>query len=77
MKVLKYLLYFQYGCGVQSVLIYSLNHDTPAHLGSALPQFFKILPPLHRYNSETVHPYAHPQHVMALKYSIYVQIYVT
>ncbi len=25
----------------------------------------------------TVHPYVHPQHIMALKYFIYVQIYVT
>ena len=30
---------------MQSVVVYSLNHDTTAHLGSALPQFSKIWPP--------------------------------
>ena len=44
-NVLKHFLYIQYGCGMQSVVVYSLNHDTTAHLGSALPQFSKILPP--------------------------------
>ncbi len=41
------------------------------------PNFSRFGPHLHRYNSETVHPYAHPQHIMVLKYSIYMQIYVT
>ena len=41
------------------------------------PIFSRFGPHLHRYNSETVHPYAHPQHIMALKYFIYMQIYVT
>ena len=63
--------------GMQSVVAYSLNHDTAAHLGPALPKFSKICPYLHRYNSEMVHPYAHPQHIMALKYFMYMQIYVT
>ena len=38
------------------------------------PNFPKFDPYLHRYNSVRVHPYAHPQHIMAL---IYMQIYVT
>ncbi len=48
MKVIEPFVDFQYGWGMQSVVVYSLNHDTTAHLGSALPQFFKIwLPPAH------------------------------
>jgi len=77
MKVLKHFVCFQNGCGRQSVVAYSLNHDTTAHLGSTLPQFSKFGPHLHRYNSEMVHRYTHPQHIMALKYFMYMQIYVT
>ncbi len=51
---------------------------TPQHdWAPPYPNFFKFAPHLHRYNSETVHPYAHPQHIMALKYCIYMQIYIT
>ena len=42
MKVLEHLVNFQYGCVMQSVVVYSLNHDTTEYLGSALPQFSKI-----------------------------------
>ncbi len=28
MKLLKHFLYIQYGCEMQSVVAYSLNHDT-------------------------------------------------
>ncbi len=41
------------------------------------PNFSKFDPYLHRYNSVRVRPYAHPQHIMALKHFIYMQIYVT
>ncbi len=53
---------------------------TPQHIWAPpYPKFSRFGPHLHRYNynSETVHPYAHPQHIMALKYFIYMQIYVT
>ncbi len=45
MKVLNHFLYIQYGHAMQSGMVYSLNQDTTAHLGSALPIFFKIWPP--------------------------------
>ncbi len=45
MKVIEHFVNFQYGCGMQSVVVYSLNHDTTAQLGSTLPQFFKFWPP--------------------------------
>jgi len=45
MKVLKHFVYFQNGCGRQSVVTYSLKNDTTAHSGSTLPQFSKIWPP--------------------------------
>ena len=51
---------------------------TPQHIWAPpYPNFPKFGPHLHRYNSEMVHPYAHPQHIMALKYFMYMQIYVT
>ena len=40
-KVLNHFIYIQYGCGVQSVVVYSLNHDTI----QSLTQFSKIWPP--------------------------------
>jgi hypothetical protein len=36
MKVLKHVVYFQYGCGMQSVVAYSLNHDTTMSFGPGL-----------------------------------------
>ena len=59
MKVIEHFVNFQYGCGMQSVVVYSLNHDTAAHLGSALPEFSKFGPQLHMYNSVRVHSPAH------------------
>ena len=51
---------------------------TPQHIWAPpYPKFSKFDPYLHRYNSVRVHPYAHPQHIMALKQFIYMQIYVT
>jgi hypothetical protein len=43
MKVLKHFLYIQYGCGMQSVVVYSLNHDTTMSFG--LTPFFQNLAP--------------------------------
>ncbi len=45
MKVIEHFVNFLYGCGMQLVVVYSLNHDTTAHLSSAFPQFSKIWPP--------------------------------
>ncbi len=51
---------------------------TPQHIWApTYPNFSRFGPHLHRCNSEMVHPYAHPQHTMVLKYFIYMQIYVT
>jgi len=45
-KVLKHFVYIQYGCGMQSMGVWSLNHhDIATCLGSALPQFSEN-PPL-------------------------------
>ena len=33
MKVLNHFLYIQYRCGMQSVVVYSLNHDTTMSYG--------------------------------------------
>ena len=75
MKVLNHFLYIQYGCGMQSVVVYSLNHDTTMSFGPRLtPIFQKNGPHLHTYNSEVmVHPYAYPQHMKVLKHFVYFQ----
>ncbi len=58
MKVLNHFLYIQYGCGIQSVVVYSLNHDTTTLFGLQLNSIFqKFGPHLHRNNSVMVHPY--------------------
>ncbi len=36
MKVLKHFIYIQYGCEMQSVVVYSLNHDTTMSFGLRL-----------------------------------------
>ena len=41
MKVLKHIVYFQYGCGMQSVVAYSLNHDTTMSFGPRLTTSFQ------------------------------------
>ena len=46
MKVLKHFLYIQYGCGMQSVVVYSLNHDTAMSFGIHLTPILQKLAPL-------------------------------
>jgi len=47
----------------------------PQHIWAPpYPNFPNFGPHLHRYNSEMVHPYAHPQHIMALKYFMYADM---
>jgi hypothetical protein len=63
MKVLKHLIYIQYGCGKQSAGVYSLNHDTTTSFGIRLtPIIQNVASTLHRY-SKRVDPYVHPQHM--------------
>jgi hypothetical protein len=74
MKVLKHFIYIQYGFGMQSAGVCSLNHDTTTSFGLRLtPIYQKFCPHFHRYNSVRVHPYAHPQHMKVLKHFIYIQ----
>jgi len=75
MKVLKHFLYIQYECGMQSVVVYSLNHDTTTSFGiqSPYPNFPNISSRLHMYNSVMLHPYAHPQHMKVLNHFLYIQ----
>ena len=76
MKVLKHFLYIQYICGMQSVAVYSLNHDTTTSFGFGHTANFQNLAPTpHRYYSVRVNPYAHSQHikVLNLKHFVYIQ----
>ena len=72
-KVLKYFAYIQYGCGVQSLRVCSLNHDTSTsyRLGHT-PFFLKFTPTSTCNTSIRMHPYAHPQHLKVLKYFAYI-----
>jgi hypothetical protein len=45
MKVLKHFLYIQYGCGMQSVVVYGLNHDTATSFGLRLTPIIQKLAP--------------------------------
>jgi len=74
MKVLNLFIHIQYGCGMQSVVAYSLNHDTHNNviLASPYPIFPKFSSHRQRYNSVMVHPYAHPQHMKLLNHFIYI-----
>jgi hypothetical protein len=74
MKVLKHFIYIQYGCGMQSVGVYCLNHDTTTSFGLCFtPIFQNLAPTVHRYNSVRVHPVGYPQHMKVLKHFIHIQ----
>ncbi len=45
MKVLNHFLYIQYGCGMQSGMVHSLNHDTITSFGLHLTPIFQNLAP--------------------------------
>ncbi len=67
-KVLKHFIYIWYGCGMQSMGVWNLNHHITTSLGlSPTPIFLKSTPNLHRHNSV----YAHPQHIKVLKHFVY------
>ncbi len=73
-KVLKYIVYIQYGCGIQSEASFSLNHDTTTLFGFRHTAIFQNLAPTpHRYNSVRMSPYAHSQHIEVLKHIICIQ----
>jgi hypothetical protein len=44
-KVLKHFIYIQYGRGMQSVVVYSLNHDTTTSFGLRLTPIFQNVAP--------------------------------
>ncbi len=43
--MLKHFIYIQYGCGMQSAVVYSLNHDTTSSFGLRLIPIFQNLAP--------------------------------
>ena len=63
LKVLKHFVYIQCGCGMQSMGVFSLNHDTTTsyRLGhTPFPLKFNHI--CTRIMAIRVYPYAHPQH---------------
>jgi hypothetical protein len=70
MNVLKHFIYIQYGCGMQTARVCSLNHDITLSLGPHLTTMLQNCnwaPHLDiMCNSLRVHPYAHPPHIKVL-----------
>jgi hypothetical protein len=74
LKVLKQFVYIQYGCGMQSMGVCSLNHDTTtSYRLSNTPFSLKFTPTCTRITAIRVYPYAHPQHLNVLKHVAYIQ----
>ena len=73
MKVLNHFIHIQCGCGMQSMVVYSLNHTTTS-FGLHLTPIFQNLAPTCTDNSvQRVHPYAHSQHMKVLKHVVSFQ----
>ena len=74
LKVLKHFIYIQYGCGMQSMGVFSLNHDTAtAYRLGHTPISLKFTPTCTCNTAIRMHPYAHPQHLKVLKHFVYIQ----
>jgi len=73
LKVFTHFVYIQYGCGKQSMGIWSLNHDTKTsyRLGHT-PVSLKFTPTCTSIMAIRVYPYAHPQHLKVLKHFVYI-----
>ncbi len=70
--VLKHFSYIKYGCGKQSVVVYSLNNVIiPSFHSSHSYPNYQNLCQLCQCNCVRVHPYAYPQHMMVLKHFLY------
>ncbi len=65
MMVLEHFLCIQYGCGMQSVVVYSLNNVVmPSFHSSHAGSNYLNLGQLCQCNSVRVHPYTYPQHMI-------------
>ena len=73
LKLLKHFVYIQYGCGMQSMGVCSLNHDltTSYRLGHT-PFSLKFNPTCTMFYVIRVCPYAHPQLLKVLKHYAYI-----
>ena len=73
LKVQKHFAYIFYGCGVQSMGAFSLNHDTTtSYRLSHTPFSLKFIPTCTRLTAIRMYPYAHPQHLKMLKHFVYI-----
>jgi hypothetical protein len=72
-KVLKHFLYIWWGCGMQSMVAWSLNHDVTTSLGlGPTPNFQKIHPHYKWRISVRVHLYPSTAYQSAKTLSIYL-----
>ncbi len=73
-KVLKPFIYVHYGCGEQSAMVYSLNHDIIASFPlDSNQEYQKLISQLWQCNDVRVHLYACVPHWKGNKHCIYVQ----
>ena len=74
LKLLKHFVYIQYGCGMQSMGVCSLNHDTTTsyRLGHT-PFSLKCTNTCTCNTAIRIHPYAHLQHFKVLKHFVYIE----
>jgi hypothetical protein len=74
LKVLNLFAYNQFGCGMQSMGVCSLHHDTATSYRLGHTPFPLKSPPTCTCNTAIrMHPYAHPQHLKVLKHFGYIQ----
>ncbi len=74
MIVLKHFLCMQYGCGKQTVVVYSLNNVImPSFHSSHAGPNYQNQGQLCKCSSVRVHPYAYPHHRMLLKHFVCIQ----
>ncbi len=74
LKVLKHFVYIQYGCGMQSMGVCSLNHETATSYRLGHTPFSLKFTPTNTCNTAIrMHPYANPQHLKVLKLCVYTQ----
>ena len=74
LKVLKHFVYIQYGYGMQSMGLLSVNHDTATSYRLSDTPFPLKSPPTCTCNTAIMmHPYAHPLHLKVLRHCEYIQ----
>jgi hypothetical protein len=74
LRVIQHFVYIQYGCGMQSMGVFSLNHDTTTSFRLGHTQFhLKFTPTCTHFTAVRMHSHAHSQHLKVIKHFVYIQ----